>query len=312
MAMVSRLSTALLAFVMSFAAIGVVRAQSVSEEAPRPSPRATSLASALEFAENAFVYGDYENVVEVLAPLLLPSAPEDADERILIRAYTLLATSAHFEMLGPRPAEMAALADAAFLEVLLIDPRYRLDPLLYPPRVIARFEAVRAANAERLDAMLGEGDGDAVVYVEREVRAQSRFVSMLPFGYGFFTSGRTGAGLGYALSEAALGGTMLGLFVANEVARGPDGFVPDATRARNRGTAQVASSALFCAVLLANVIHGAVAHDPMGQVEYRTLPEAPPELGAPRPKRPLSGWRISFVPLVAPAPALPAGHPSRP
>lgn len=310
--MVSRLTSAVLALVMSLAAAGSVWAQQVPIEGPRPSPRATSLASALDFAENAFVYGDYENVVEVLAPLLLPEAPTDADERVLIRAYTLLATSAHFEMLGPHPAEMAALADAAFLEVLLIDPRYRLDPLLYPPRVIARFEAVRTANAERLDAMLGEGDSDAVVYVEREVRAQSRFVSMLPFGYGFFTSGRTGAGLGYALSEAALGGTMVGLFIANEVARGSDGFVPDAERARNRGTAQVVSSSLFCAVVLVNMIHGAVAHDPIGQVEYRTLPEAPPELGAPRPKRALSGWRISFVPIVAPAPALPAGHPPRP
>ena len=252
---------------------GAASGQSVAQagDAPGAGDGFERFDDALRFAENSFIYGDYRYVVQVLNHRLLPTPPEGVEPRSLIRAYTLLGTAAHFESLGD-------IADSAFLEILLRDPRFRLDPLLYPPRVIERFEAVREANAERLDALIAEDQVNPVVYVEREVTEQSMFVSMLPFGYGFFASDRDIEGLSYAIAESGFGGAMIGLFLANEIARGRDGYFEDTTRARNRGTAQVVMASAFTATVLANAIHGAVTHDRSRRVNFRTLTEPPPEL----------------------------------
>lgn len=246
---------------------------------------------ALRFAENSFIYGDYLDVVQVLEPRLLPAAPAGVEDTVLIRAYTLLGTAAHFETLDE-------VAESAFLELLLRDPRFRLDPLLYPPRVIERFEGVREANSERLDALLAEDEPGAVVYVEREVTEQSLFVSILPFGYGFFASDRDVAGMSYAIAEAGFGAAMIGLFLTNELARGDDGYFDDAERARNRGRAQIAMASAFSATVLANIIHGAVTHDRTRRVDFRTLTEPPPELSDDRSRSRSRGWRFSFAPLL--------------
>jgi len=274
-------------------------ATSASAQPSSDSPRdasdeetdANRFEEALRFAENAYVYGDYIEVVQALRPRLLPAGPEDVDLGTLVRAYTLLGTSAQF-------CEMGDVADASFLEILLRDPRFRLDPLLYPPLVIARFDAVREANEERLQDLLVEQDAGATVYLEREVRSQSRLVSMMPFGYGFFASDRDVAGMSYAIGEAALGGAMLTLFLANEVARGDDGYFQDPARARARGRAQIAMASGFSALLLANLIHGALTHERTQRVEFRTLTEPPAELDpARRSSHSSSRWRVAFSPL---------------
>lgn len=292
--------------IATFAVAGMllVAARAVAQEGrPDDGPATDAFASfddALRFAENSFVYGDYADVVRALEPRLLPRARDGADVRALVRAYTLLGTAAHFETAGPDGDAMAAIADAAFLELLLLDPRFRLDPLLYPPRVIERFESVREANRDRLDALIDDADVSAVVYYERDVREQSRLVSMLPFGYGFFASDRDVAGMSYAIAESALGGTMIGLFLANEVARGDDGFFDDPERARNRGTAQIATASAFTALIVANALHGALTHDRSRRVEYRTLTEPPPELLREPGDSRSRGWSFSFAPIIGP------------
>lgn len=254
-------------------------------------------AAAFDFAQNSYLYGDYGDVVATLAPRLLPEADTDVDEGILIRAYTMLGTAAHFESDG-------ATADAAFLEVLLRDPLFQLDPLLYPPRVIERFERVRDDNAETLESLVEEVS--AMVYLEHRIREQPRIVSMMPFGYGFFAADRDLTGVGYAVGEGALGAAMLGLYLSNEFARDSGGYFAEPERARNRGRAQLVLASAFTSLVLVNVIHGAVAHDSLRREDdWRVLDNLPPaleeheDIGAsgPRPRR---GWRFSFAPLFAP------------
>ncbi len=273
------------------AASAPVSAQVAPKQEPVYEPN-RSFEDAFDFAQNSYLYGDYGDVVQTLRPILLPAAPADAESATLIRAYTLLGTAAHFETEG-------ATADDAFLQVLLRDPRFQLDPLLYPPRVIERFEAVRDANSERLNALLAEDEVSAIVYVEHQIREQSRLVSMLPFGYGFFASDRDVVGLGYAVSEGALGAAMIGLFLSNEIARGRDGFFAEPERARNRGTAQLITASAFTTLVIANIIHGAVTHEDTRRTEFRVLDEAPPglEQSSTSRSRP-RGWRVSFAPII--------------
>ena len=248
---------------------------------------------ALEFAENSYLYGDYLDVVQTLWSRLLPEPIADAANADLIRAYTLLGTAAHFE-------DMGRIADEAFLEVLRRDPDRRLDPLLYPPRVIERFESVRDVNADELDSLRGPDERSSTLYIQQEVREQSLLVSMLPFGYGFFTSDRDAQGVGYLIGETLLGTTMIGLYASNELARTDDGFYEDPQRARNRGRAQLAIAGGFTALVLINAVHGAVTHDRSRRLSYRTLTEPPPELrdeGGDSSRRPR--WRVSISPLVS-------------
>lgn len=247
---------------------------------------------AFQFAENSFLYGDYLDVVQALWPWLLPEPATETDDEVLVRAYTLLGTAAHFERQGP-------IADDAFLEILRRAPDHRLDPLIYPPRVIERFEDVREANAEELDALRAPEDRAATLYVQQEVREQTLLVSMLPFGYGFFTSGRDAQGVGYLIGETLLGTTMIGLYAANEIARDENGFYEDPVRARNRGRAQVGVAAGFTTLVLINAIHGAVTHSDSRRVSYRTLTEPPPELRDDLGDSRRRGWRVSFTPLVS-------------
>jgi hypothetical protein len=248
---------------------------------------------ALQFAENSYLYGDYLDVVQTLWTRLLPEPVADASDDVLVRAYTLLGTAAHFE-------EQGRIADDAFLEVLRRAPDIRLDPLLYPPRVIERFEAVRDANVDELDEVRGPDERRSTLYIQQEVREQSLLVSMLPFGYGFFTSDRDAQGVGYLIGETLLATTMIGLYASNELARSVDGFYEDPERAENRGRAQRAIAGGFTGLVLINAVHGAVTHDRSRRLSYRTLTEPPPELrdeGGDSSRRPR--WRVSFTPLVS-------------
>jgi hypothetical protein len=78
-------------------------------------------------------------------------------------------------------------AEAAFRRLILLDPRRRLDPLVFPPRVLALFEEVRqATKAVRLEPRSDEGGFAAAVYATspheleaRIVREDGRLVRML-------------------------------------------------------------------------------------------------------------------------------------
>lgn len=294
-----------LGLILALSWVGTASAQPVEEaeekqdesasgqEVLTPTYAFATFEEALQFAENSFLYGDYLDVVQTLWNRLLPEPPSDEERETLVRAYTLLGTAAHFE-------DMGRIADQAFLEVLRRDPEHRLDPLLYPPRVIERFESVRDTNSDELDELRGADAETSTLYIQQEVREQPILVSMLPFGYGFFTSDRDAQGVAYLIGEAVLGGTMIGLYASNEIARTDEGFYLDPVRARNRGRAQRAVAGGFTTLVLINAIHGALTHDRSRRLSYRTLTEPPPELreddaGSSRRR----GWNVSLAPLVS-------------
>lgn len=248
-----------------------------------------SFAEAAEFAENAWIFGDYAMVVDTLAPLILPDAPVDADADLLARSYGRLGASAFF-------GGNTELASQSFLALLLLAPRTELDRLVYPAQVIRVFEQVRVDNAELLAPLLGESTtGDGAVYIERTVYEQSILVSMLPFGYGLFAADRAGAGTGYLVSELATGVTSASLFIANEAARGADGTFARPGAARTRQQVQITSGWLFISLIAANALHGALVHERMRTIEYIRLDALPDDLQTRDSSR---RWQVRIVPIL--------------
>jgi hypothetical protein len=249
----------------------------------------TGFEDAMRGAENAFLYGDFDEVVARLEPVLLPTAPDVEDERVL-RGYTLLGVSAQFE-------DALALADTAYLAALRLDPLFRLDPLMFPPAVIERFEAVRESNRAELDALVAPSEQRPTLYVVERIETQPLAVSVLPFGIGFLASERYGAGSAYLVAQATSTALMTSMYLANEYGRNADGSFDDASRAQRRGTVQRASAGALVALVLTNMIHGGLSHAATRRVSYRTLSEPPPAMRPPQSRSPRR-WQLRVAPLL--------------
>jgi hypothetical protein len=248
-----------------------------------------SFSEAADYAENAWIFGDYAMVVDTLATLILPNAPPDADLDLLERSYGRLGASAFF-------GGNTELASQSFLALLLLAPRTELDRLVYPAQVIRVFEQVRVDNAALLAPLLGEtSSGDGAVYIERTVHEQSILVSMLPFGYGLFAADRPGPASGYLVGQLATGLTSASLFIANEAARGADGTFARPGAARTRQQVQITSGWLFVSLVAANALHGALVHERTRTIEYIRLDGPPDDLQSRDSSR---RWHVRIVPIL--------------
>lgn len=238
----------------------------------------SSIEELLQFSEDAWVFGDYDLVVETLRPVLFPSPPPIAEDS-LVRAYTRLGSAAFYE-------QEIELARACFLDLLRLQPAHELDRLLFPAQVIQVFEEVRRANAAELgvqEDVPSPGDG-RTVYLLRSSSTQSRLVSALPFGYGFFVRGRDLEGTLYLVSESSLAVASGWLFALNELERGSDGLFDDGGLARRRQRAHVGTGIGFLVLVAANMAHGLLTHERETNVRFQSLDEPPDELDA-RPTR---------------------------
>lgn len=244
-----------------------------------------TFSDALERAENAWVFGDFDEVIEALEVHLLPTPPP-VDPRTLTRAYGRLGASAVY-------AEREDLVRDAFLALLRLDPDHELNPLIYPNAVIEEFRQIRVLYADELGDTEPDVAPGETVFVERSVERQPRAVSMAPFGYGFYARGEPGIGTAWLVTELTLGATSLGMYIANETARDSEtGAIVRTSTTERRRTVQIITGTGFFVAIAANVLHGALAHRSISSVEYRTLDEPPPEFRGSRMRA-----RVRWSPL---------------
>lgn len=123
-------------------------------------------------------------------------------------------------------------AQAAFLQLLRVNPDYILDPFAVPPPAIKAFEQVRKENADALNlvrqqiALRIDQNKRAAAELEhlrleqeerrrkaeflatditvRTIEKRSMLVNFIPFGAGQFQQGRTGWGAAFAISEGVM------------------------------------------------------------------------------------------------------------
>ena len=225
-----------------------------------------------EFTVEWWLYGDYDRVVVLLTPLLLPDPPTELTQEQLIDSYFMLGAS-HF-FLGNRPA-----SHNPFYHLLLLEPDHEVDRFLYPPTLIREFDQVRENNSEELDrirqerAGSTEAPGGEIVYLERRIEERSILVSMIPFGVGHFANDDMLWGGTYLILEVALGATSAGFWLANELALDDDGFFHDRDRARTRAKVHFATGIAFFSVVLLNVVHGILIHEDVVEISYGVVNE---------------------------------------
>jgi hypothetical protein len=179
-----------------------------------------------------------ERELEIIQSLYDTGKYEEARRR----ANETLALANFTEPQRVRLHELAALsafnlgdakgAQAAFLQLLRVNPDFILDPFAVPPPAIKLFEQVRRENADALNlvrqqiALRLEQDKRAAAERERlrleqeerrrnaellanevkvrTVEKRSMIVNFLPFGTGQFQQGRPGWGAAFAISEGLM------------------------------------------------------------------------------------------------------------
>ena len=177
-------------------------------------------AAAVDRANNAFEYRDFERVVSLLYPWLHPR--RILEPSLAIEARRLLGVSLHV-------VDRVEDAREEFAELLLLDPRHRLDPFLVPPAVIQTFENVRRSMRPTLDEILRErGDeprakptvtGPPIV---QRIEVPPLAVAFLPLGIPQFVAEEPGWGLLWAVLQ--VGSLALNLVAYNQAGREEGGF----------------------------------------------------------------------------------------
>ena len=217
----------------------------------------------LRRARDTFEYGDYEQA-RTLAEDLLRRNVLASDEQ-LIDANRIAALSSLY---GNEP-DRREKAERYFLQILSIEPDYRLDPFFTPPAAVEFFDAVRRDNEVRLapireqrrvakEARRAEEEARARFLEERaraakEATAEPEVVEkhhlalvFLPLGAGQFQNGDRSAGWTLATIQATAALTSAASFLAIQ-GMTTDGRIArrDLELARNLDTVKWASAAIF-------------------------------------------------------------------
>jgi hypothetical protein len=204
--------------------------------------------SAVELARSAFEFRDFQKVIDVLGPWVRPMRILEDD--LKIEARSLVGVSLH--LVGN-----VEEAKAEFGELLLLDPRHRLDPFVVPPEVVATFEAVRRELKPTLDRILKERgeDPDPEPPVNLKVLTTPHpAIAILPFGIPQFVMEEFGWGTAFALLETlGLGVNIASWIVSGGIAPLPGG---EPAPAKERWVAiQYTGLAVALLAYAGNVLH---------------------------------------------------------
>lgn len=294
--------------------------EGASNDAPDPplTPPARSPADALFAAQQAFQDYQFAKIRELLEPTLYPT-PLFTDKAQRLEARALLGVGLHIQaQVSADPTRRDALtadAYANFLELLREDPRYELDPLIYPPTAIEFMIQVREENADELSRLHGDdksnpsNDGTAqTIYIERATRERNFALNFAPFALGQFQNNQPAKGTALAMLQGGALALNIGAYIRNEriISQLPgrvfgrddnNNIVEDYETANTFVVLQYVGLGLFFAVYSYSVIDAVVFYEPEELLQLRKLDGPPPELlpnslAPPAPLQLQWSWRF--------------------
>jgi hypothetical protein len=242
--------------------------------------------ASLDEGRVAYERGQYGQAVQVIHPLLYPNI-ELRNEESVVEAHRLLALSYLF-MTRSGEAEQEATS------LLAMRPDYEPDPVVDPPAAVAFFHGIKKKHEDELkrvqqeqreeeerlrkneERRKAERAAEERVYIERVVEKHHRILGFIPFGAGQFQNHQIGYGIGFAASEALLGGAWIGLTVAINQ-KYPGGVVPKGEHdtATTLAGLQIGTAAAFWAVALWGIIDAQVKFVPEHVIQTREIPAKP-------------------------------------
>ena len=168
--------------------------------APAPAPPVTAPVGAsgpshdakatFEEAVNSFKYQDFDNAVPQLRTLLYPTPRVDRRREWQVREYL----GASLWWVGSKNE-----ANDEFTALLVRDATHKLDPAVYPPKMIADFETLRD-NLVRLGVIKNVAQAPEPLDLAQPPPFGLMFV---PFGVGQFANHSPGKGAAFLTREAA-------------------------------------------------------------------------------------------------------------
>ena len=239
-----------------------------------------------EEGRNAYLYGNYQQAIDLLTPLLEPTLQLAAPEQVS-EAYSLLGL-AHFYLNHSDDAERI------FSALIFFQPEHQLDPVQVPPEAVSFFNALRERLADQLLArqqilsrstVPEEEVSERVVVLEQQLN--SPFVAALPFGIGQFQNGDQLAGSLFLVSELLMTSLSAGLFWYIEAHRGPGGRFPreDFERLQRAQQVQLISGGLSVGLMVIGAAHALLTFQPRILLKRttRSRPAPPPSLSRSSP-----------------------------
>ena len=242
----------------------------------------------LRYSEDAFVYGDYKDVIKTCEVLLYPESKLETKEDE-IRALELLGVS-HGILNEDK------IAKDVFLTLLLLKPNHELNPLVIPPRIIKIFEEVKSDNKTQLDKIRQQQKVEIVsektIYVELVRTENSRMINLFPFGVGQFQNDDMEMGVFFLVFEALALGTNIFSYSMVESLRGETGYYTpeNAEIARTFQNSQYISLGVFGALVLWGIIDAMINYEGERSIKVRSLEKLPKEYMLP----PMSDTKSTF------------------
>jgi hypothetical protein len=209
---------------------------------PIAAAKADEAKASFEEAVNSFRYQDFDNAIPQLRALLYPAPKVDRRREWLVREY-----------LGASLWWSGSKNDAndEFTALLVRAPGHKLDPAVYPPKMISAFEDLRN-NLVRLGVIKGEAP---VPEPADMAGAPPPFGLMfVPFGVGQFANHSPGKGAAFLTAEVVLAGVSGTFYYLNQ----RDGLRGPGHMSTVNQVTQLSAGAAFFAVALVGVIEAAV------------------------------------------------------
>lgn len=289
------------------------------------SPALADDAQALELAKNPFDAGNYKDAHERLSALLDPANPRcDAGPsptgRCSLASPDLIEQARALEAASLVALGRGKDADNLIATILRANPTYQPSTAMFPPEVIDRFTVVRHKLQAELQSIQEQRERDLaqkrlaaqqahdkeeawVAELQRlaaqRVERNSRWIALIPFGIGQIQNGDTRAGIAFALSQAAFGGTSLVCVgIVNSLAsttvstRTPTNQPVDIPTLNSRISTWVLVNRLtfagWAALTAAGILHAEITFVPERSYNDRPVPppaEAGPDRRAPPGRR---------------------------
>jgi len=177
--------------------------------APRAS--AQTPAEQFELARNAFHYQDYDKVIELLSPLLVPEPRLPSGEMVL-QAREWLGAAFWWK-------KDQVNFKQEFTRLLQAQGRFELDSFYYPPEMVKDFKELKKQLVALgiIEVAEVKKPGPQVI-IEKTIETRSGVVNFVPFGGGQFANGVPGKAAFFMSTEllclAANGGSWLYMYNA--------------------------------------------------------------------------------------------------
>lgn len=195
-----------------------------------------------EEAVNSFRYQDFDNAVPQLRSLLYPTLRVDRRREWQAREYL----GAALWWTGVKNE-----ANDEFTALLVRDGAHKLDPAVYPPKMVSDFDALRG-NLVRLGIIKAD-----VIPVDPSENAQEPppfGLMFVPLGVGQFANRSPGKGAVFLATEVALAAVSATFYVINQ----QDGLQGPGHMTQANQIAQLSAGGAFFAVAVVGIIDAVV------------------------------------------------------